>query len=464
MVSSSSTAPPQPLTRSSWELLPLSKKREFLESLTPAEKAVLLYRWDFWAREKQRTPPGDWVVWLILSGRGFGKTRTGAQWIIERAKSGLYRRFALIGETAADVRDVMIEGDSGILACSPPWFFPRYEPSKRRLTWPNGAIATTFSGEEPKQLRGPQFDSVWADEPAKWQYADDAWDNMEMGLRLGPNPQVVATTTPRPIPLIRKLVADPQTVVTKGHTDENRANLSAKYVERVIRKYEGTRLGRQELAGEILGDNPLALWKLASMIDAHRLKEKPASLAVVAVGVDPQAADPKIDADQQSAETGIVAAGWNGSRTDPHFYVLQDASVYGSPQEWGKAVVETYKAQSANRVVAEQNNGGAMVAFVVQTAAKQEGYGNAGIPYLAVHASRGKQTRAEPVAGLYEQGRVHHVGAFAALEDQMCNWSPGMPSPDRMDALVWVLTHLGELSGWFTSANTVQVVKQGRYR
>lgn len=410
---------------------------QLLASLTPKEATELLYLWEFWAREKQLFPTGIWSVWLILSGRGFGKTRTGAEWLRAQAEALPRGRFAIVGQTAADVRDVMIEGDSGLVAVSPPWFMPKYEPSKRRVTWPNGAVATTFSGDEPDQLRGPQFHKAWADEPAKWKYADAAWDNLEMGLRLGDDPQVVATTTPRPIPLIRKLIADEQTVITRGHTNENRSNLSERFVDRVIRKYEGTRLGRQELAGEILDDNPGALWK-RSRIEELAVKDYP-DLARIVVAVDPQVADPtQKDKEDATAETGIIVAGRTAG-SDGHAYILADCSLKDSPGEWGKAVVNAFTEWKADRVVGEVNNGGALVEFLIATVAKDQGKR---VAYKAVHASRGKQTRAEPVAALYEQGRVHHVGAHPELEDQMCTWEPGQKSPDRMDALVWAITEL----------------------
>lgn len=419
---------------------------EFTQSLSEEEAQALEYQWDFWARDKQLAPPGDWSVWLILSGRGFGKTRTGAEWLKARAESGKYKRFAIIGQTAADVRDVMIEGESGILSCYPSSQRPLYEPSKRRLTFPNGVVASTFSGDEPGQLRGPQFDSAWADEPAKWKFAQEAWDNLEFGLRLGDNPQVVATTTPRPIPLIRTLIADPQTVVTRGHTDENMANLSERYVERVIRKFEGTRLGRQELAGEILDDNPNALWKRA-LIESLRVKPSQVpDLVRIVVSVDPQVADPNAteqneqDKQRKTAETGITVSGMSGGAV-PHFYLLDDCSLSDSPNEWANAAVDAFLKHEADRLVAETNQGGAMVEFTVKTVANARGII---IPYTGVHASRGKYTRAEPIAALYEQGRVHHVGNFPELEDQMCDWVPGTKSPDRMDSAVWGLTALSQ--------------------
>jgi phage terminase large subunit-like protein len=408
----------------------------FLESLTDDEAVVLLYDWLFWARREQLAPPGNWRVWLILAGRGFGKTRAGAEFVIEKVRAGQWRRVALVGETAADVRDVMVEGESGIMAYSPPWFRPVYEPSRRRLTWPNGAIATTYSGKEPDQLRGPQHDGAWADEPAKWQYADEAWDNLEFGLRLGDNPQVVATTTPRPIKIIRDLLADPQTVVTRGSTYANRDNLAPGFLRRILRKYEGTRLGRQELHAELLEDAPGALWQRTEMIDKHRVASHPPLVRVVT------AIDPSVSSEEDAAEAGIVAAGLG---IDGHAYVLEDASRHGSPHQWAWAAVATHNKLKGDRIVGEVNNGGEMVELTIRTL-RDEADRPIGlnIPYTAVHASRGKQARAEPISALYEQGRVHHVGQFAALEDELCSWVPGsgMPSPNHLDALVWCLTEL----------------------
>lgn len=348
----------------------------------------------------------------------------------------MWRRVALVAETAADARDVMVEGESGILASSPPWFYPKYEPSRRRLVWPNGAIATTYSGKEPDQLRGPQHDGAWADEPAKWQYADEAWDNLEFGLRLGDLPQVVATTTPRPIKLIKELVADPQTVVTGGSTYENRPNLAASFIHRVVRKYEGTRLGRQELHAVILDDNPNALWKRVEMIDDHRvgLGDLP-DLVRIAVAIDPPA-----NSDEESAEAGIIAGGVDARG---HGFILADGSLHASPSGWATAAVTLYKLHRGDRIIGEVNNGGDMVENTIRTLRdeKDRPIGKL-IPFTAVHASRGKVARAEPVSALYEQKLVHHVGQFPDLEDQMCNWVPGMPSPDRLDALVWLLTWL----------------------
>ncbi len=335
-------------------------------------------------------------------------------------------RVALVAPTAADARDVMVEGESGILACSPPSFRPNYEPSKRRLTWPNGAMATTYSADEPDRLRGPQHDLAWADELAAWKQPD-TWDMLQFGLRLGKDPRCIVTTTPRPVRLVRELMQSATTAITRGTTYENRDNLAPAFFERIVAKYEGTRLGRQELNAELLEDNPFALWQ-RNQIDALRVATHP-SLTRIVVGVDPQAGD-----GENAAETGIVVAGIGD---DGHGYVLADRTVRASPDAWARAAVNAYQEWKADRIVAEVNQGGAMVEHTLRTVQRN-------IPYTGVRASRGKQVRAEPVAALYEQGRVHHVGAFPDLEDQLVNWVPGAEdSPDRLDALVWAITELG---------------------
>jgi phage terminase large subunit-like protein len=414
--------------KSTWQQLPPATRQALIQQLDPRDAETLLYDWDFWARAEQLAPAGTWFIWLLLAGRGWGKTRTGAEWIRSRVESGNYGRIALIGQTAADVRDVIIEGESGLLAVSHPQFMPKYEPSKRRVTWPNGAIATTYSGDEPDQLRGPQHDTAWCDELAKWKYAQLAFDNLEFGLRLGPNPQVAVTTTPRPIPLIKAIKADTQTVspTTNLSTYVNVANVSPKFIQRVIKKYEGTRLGRQELNAEILEDTPGALWK-RDQIEALRVRSHP-DLVRIVVAVDP----PATSEGDEAAEAGIIVAGVG---TDGHGYVLDDSSQQGTPSEWASAAITAYHKFRADRIVAERNNGGDMVGHTIHSVEK-------GLPVTLVWASRGKQTRAEPVSALYEQKRIHHVGSFAQLEDQMCTWVPGMKSPDRMDALVWAITEL----------------------
>jgi predicted phage terminase large subunit-like protein len=364
----------------------------------------------------------------VMAGRGFGKTRTGAEFIREEVTAGRMKRIALVAPTAADARDVMVEGESGLLAvCDRYGFRPLYEPSKRRLTWSNGAKAWTYSADEPDRLRGPQHDGAWSDEIAAWQYPE-SWDMLQFGLRLGINPRQIATTTPRPVPVVKDLLAQQESgtvVVTSGSSYENAENLAPAFVDQIIRRYEGTRLGRQEINAELLTDVPGALWTLA-LLDEHRLREAPVLQRIV-IGVDPAASD-----GEGSAETGIVVA---GKGSDGHGYVLEDVTLAGSPNEWARAVVAAYQRHKADRVVAEINNGGAMVEHTLRTVDRK-------LPITVVHASRGKITRAEPVAALYEQGKVHHVGAHIALEDQMTTYDGSGESPDRMDALVWALTDL----------------------
>ena len=416
--------------------LPHAERVAMLAELAPREVAALEYDWRFWARHNQVAPAGDWSKWLVMAGRGFGKTRIGGEWIREKQASG-YGRFALVGPTAADARDVMVEGESGILAISPPWNKPIYEPSKRRLTWPNGAIATLYSAEEPDRLRGPQHDAAWGDEIATWKYPE-AFDQLQFGLRLGSNPQAVYTTTPKPVKLVKELVKDSSTVVTRGTTYENRANLAPAFFAQVIRKYEGTRIGRQELAGELLEDVEGALWSLA-LIEAARMTSEVFKLAPV--GRTVVAVDPNVSSTDESDEAGVIAA-MRGSGKCPCgksdcAYVLKDVSGKLPPIEWARAGIKLYRELAADRVVAEVNNGGDLVETQFRVV-------DPNVAYSAVHAAKGKRTRAEPIEALYEQGRVHHVGPFPQLEDEMTQWVPdvGLPSPNRLDALVWGLTDL----------------------
>lgn len=414
---------------------PPEVQAQLLASLSDEEARALLYDWrGLWARADQVSPPGDWLTWLILSGRGWGKTRTGVEWVIETARLHPGWRIALVARTAADVRDTMVEGESGIMACSPPSFFPEYEPSKRRITWPNGAIATTFTAEEPDALRGPQHHAAWADEVASWQYADDTWDMMQFGLRLGDRPRVVVTTTPRPIKILRELIADPTTHITRGSTFDNAANLAGTQLAKLKAKYEGTRLGRQELNGELLDDVPGALWT-RKVLDDHRVRVAP-QLKRVVIGVDPA-----VTSGEDSDDTGIIAA---GKGVDGQFYVMHDRTCHESPDTWARRVIALYDHTEADRIIGEVNNGGDLVELTIRTVRKNA-------PFTAVRASRGKAVRAEPIAALYEQGKVHHVGALAELEDQMVTFLPdgNEKSPDRVDALVWALT---ELSGGTTVA------------
>jgi len=411
-------------------LLPEQERRKIVQSLSPREAEALYYDWEFWARPSQLPPDWNWYIWLILSGRGFGKTRIANEQAIKWARTG-YNPIALVGQTKADVRDTIVEvGDSSILKISPPWFMPDYEPSKRRLTWPNGVLGIIYSGDEPDQLRGPQHAKALVDELAKFKYPKDTWDNLMLGLRIGDNPQAVVATTPRPIPIIKSLLKDEgiKTAVTRGHTLENKVNLAPAFLKYILSKYEGTRLGRQELAGEILDDNPDALWKRAR-IDELRVKQRP-DLVRTVVAIDPEAAN-----NENSAETGIVVAGIAPIGGQMHGYILADLTIKGTPDQWATAGVTGYYNFKADRIVGEVNNGGDMVEHTVRTVDRN-------VSFKAVHASHGKYIRAEPVSALYEQGRVHHVGFFPELEDQLCEWVPGDKSPDRLDALVWALTEL----------------------
>ena len=362
------------------------------------------------------------MVWLIMAGRGMGKTRAGAEFILKEIKTGRIRRVALVAKTPADARDVMIEGDSGILSISPPWDRPLYEPSKRRLTWNNGTIALVFSSKEPDQLRGPQYDLAWGDEIRTWYYPQETWDNLMFGLRLGEHPRAVVTTTPLPLSVIKKIMKAPDTVTTTGTTYENRANLAPSFFRQIISKYEGTRLGRQEIRAELLEDVPGALWN-------RNIIQYKASPELVRVVV---AIDPATTSGEAADETGIIAA---GKGIDGKGYVLADRSARVSPDSWARRAIQAYDDFRADRIVGEVNNGGEMVGLTIRTVRN--------VPYKAVHASRGKQARAEPVAALYEQGKIFHVQPFEELEDQLVTWTPESGnSPDRLDALVWCLTEL----------------------
>lgn len=415
-------------------LLPPADRAAFYESLTDAECDALRYEWAFWGRPAQQPPAGDWGVWLLLGGRGSGKTRPLCELVVRWARA--VPRIAIVGRTAADVRDTLVEGVSGVLACSPPSFWPNYEPSKRRLTWPNGTMATTFSADEPDAFRGPAFHRAACDELAAWKYPQEAWDNLSLGVREGDSPQFVVATTPRPIRLLREIIADPYTRVTHMTTYDNLVNLAPAFRRRILARYEGTRLGRQELGGEMIDDVVGALWTLA-IIDAARVRHAPELVRVV-VAVDPPSGGlgRRVEGeedDEEGAECGIVVV---GLAADGHAYVLEDCTVRGTPAQWGRAAVEAYWKHRADRIVGEVNNGGEMVGYVVTSVAADDPRGE--IAYAAVWASRGKYARAEPVSALYEQSRVHHVGAHAELEDQMRTWVPTLSlSPDRIDALVW---------------------------
>ncbi len=396
-----------------------------------AARRVIARSWRFVARPEQLPPPGDWTTWFILTGRGWGKTRTGAEFIRAEVAAGRMRRVALVAPTAADARDVMVEGESGIMAACAPRERPTYNPSLRRLTWPNGAMATTYSADEPDRLRGPQHDGAWSDEVAVWRYPE-TWDMLQLGLRLGVRPRQIATTTPKPVRVVRDLLAREGhgVHVTRGRTEENAANLAPTFLASILTRYGGTRLGRQEIGGELLEDTPGALWTLA-IIEATRLSttaELPGMTRIV-VGVDPA-----VTSHDESDETGIIVAGLG---TDGRGYMLDDLSGRYTPNEWASVAIAALDRWQADRIVPERNNGGEMVEYTIRTVRPNA-------PVKPVHASRGKVARAEPVAALYEQGKVSHVGMFPALEDQMASYVPhtAARSPDRMDALVWALTDL----------------------
>ena len=387
--------------------------------------------WFAKARPNQIPPPGEWSLWMLLAGRGFGKTRVLSEMANYWATSGEYRRLAIVAATAADARDVMVEGESGILATAPTWCRPIYQTTRRRLQWPNGAIATLYSAEEPDRLRGPQHDAALCDELATWR-DPSTWDMLQFGLRLGKNPRIVVATTPRPTRLVRQLLLreGQGLVVTRGTTYENRDNLAPGFFQQIVSRYEGTRLGRQELLAEVLMDVPGALWNLDG-IDAAR-RERAPDLTRVVVAIDPA-----VSTNEGSDETGIIVAGRDEGG---HGYVLEDLSGKHQPADWARTAIAAYRRHSADRIVAEVNQGGDLVENTLRTIDEN-------VSYSSVHASRGKFVRAEPIAALYEQSRVHHVGSFPELEDQMSSFVADIDraklgSPDRVDALVWGLTEL----------------------
>lgn len=408
--------------------LPPAERQKILESLTEEQAQELLWDWRFWARPNQIAPEGDWQTWLALAGRGFGKTEAGAQWVRERVRDGA-RSIALIAETQKDLEEVMV---ARIIAIHPPKEAPtvRYKPV--RLIWPSGAIALGYNGTEPNQLRGPEFDTAWVDELAKYRYARETWDMLQFTMRSGSDPRVFVTTTPRPIPTLREIIADSTTVITRGSTFDNAENLPARFLARLKEKYEGTRLGRQEIGAEILDDAPGALWT-RKMIDAARKDVTLPDMQRVVVAVDPSGTGGE---DDDGDEIGIVVA---GKGVDGLGYVLADRSCKLSPDGWGRRAVAAYHEFNADRIVAERNYGGAMVEHLIRTIDRS-------VSYKEVVASRGKVVRAEPVAALYEQGRVKHVGDLDLLEDQMCAMTGdgylGDGSPDRVDAAVWAMSDL----------------------
>lgn len=417
---------------------PESDRARILRRLSDDELLSLRYDFRFWGRPKQLPPEDlDWLMWLIMTGRGFGKSRSAAEWIIERARTGNKNRWmALIGATPADVRDYQVEkAPSAILNISPPWFRPHYEPSKRSLRWPNGAHATVFSAEKPDQVRGFSGDTAWIDEFAKFKRPELVLENLLFGMREAKveEPRICITTTPRPLAVLKELVKDPDVRLVTGTSYENRENLSPKWFAKVLRKYEGTPTGEQEIHGKLLDEMPGALWKRTA-ID-HTVLAPPEDLTRIVVAVDP----PGSSKGRKATECGIIVAGVMHIGNDRHGFVLGDYSLKGKPATWGKKVVDAYHEWRADAVIGEVNYGGEMVENTIRTVERGRD-----VSFKAVTATRGKVVRAEPVSALYAQGRGHHCGSFTPLEDELCTWEPdaGMPSPNRLDALVWALTEL----------------------
>ncbi len=416
-------------------------RTEFLDSLSDEALAALPYLFEFWALPHQLPPEGNWRSWVVMGGRGAGKTRAGAEWVRSMVEGALpedhgrARRIALVGETFDQVRDVMIFGDSGILAVSPPDRRPEWQATRRRLVWPNGAIAEAHSASSPEGLRGPQFDAAWVDELAKWKQAEEAWDMLQFGLRLGKMPQQVVTTTPRNVAVLKQILSAPSSVVTSAPTEANRAHLADNFLADVRARYGNTSLGRQELDGVLLDDIEGALWT-REILDGSRVVDVP-DLDRVVVAVDPA-----VSSGKSSDACGIVVVGaqLQGPPEDWRAYVLEDATISGaSPRGWAEAAVAAFERHEADKIVAEINQGGDLVEQLIRQVAPLT-------PFGALRASRGKVARAEPVAALYEQGRVRHAGELSALEDQMVMLTTqgfqGRGSPDRVDALVWAIKEL----------------------
>ncbi|MFC7048895.1 DNA-packaging protein [Emcibacter nanhaiensis] len=413
-------------------------RSRLVAALSDLDCEALLHDWQFWGRRSQMPPIGDWFCWLVMAGRGFGKTRMGVEWLrsqVEgpsplKAPKGAPERIALVADSFLDGVQTMVEGESGLMACCPDAFRPHFEVSKKRLVWPNGIQAFLYSSEAPDQLRGPQHALAWADEIAKWSHVEETWDNLLFGLRLGEQPRVMVTTTPRNIPLLRKLMEDEKVCVTRGNTYDNSANLPDAFLAEIRQRYEGTRIGRQELYGELLIDIEGALWS-RDLLDGCRIARLP-ELSRIVVAVDPPVSSGP-DADQ----CGIIVAGRDLAGQG---YVLRDETIHGvGPLDWASRAIKAYHEFNADRLVAEVNNGGDLVESLIRQIDPE-------VSYLPVRASRGKTIRAEPVAALYEQGRIFHHGIFPELEEEMCGFSQTEvrkgKSPDRVDALVWALTDL----------------------
>lgn len=422
------------------------EQREMLMSgLSRKQLDALTHDWQFWARSDQIAPAefssGQKSTWLLLGGRGAGKTRSGSEQVRKWSENN--PRILLVAPTPEDARDVMVEGESGILTTSPPWWRPGYNPSKKHLTWPNGARGYIRSGADPESLRGPNFHKAWADELRAWKYPQETWDNLQFALRLRGRdevgPQAIVTTTARPIPTLKQIIADPGTVITRASTYANRAYLAESFFREITRKYAGTRLGDQELWSLMLEDTPGALWK-RSLIDAARMSREKFQALVAGgqIGRTVVGVDPAVTSNDQSHETGIVTASRGAGHWSDHLFVVADASCRDA--QWPNHVVAQYETHEADRVAAEKNNGGDMVESTLRVVKRS-------LPVRLVTASKGKRVRAEPVVALYEKGLVHHVGTFGALEDEMTTFIPDEPETlknkaNRVDALVWAGTEL----------------------
>ena len=434
----STSRPPAQRSTAEWiASLPASVRKDFLTALDEHTLAALPWLFRFWAMPHQLPPEGPWRTWVCLGGRGAGKTRAGSEWVRAQVEGatphaqGRARRVALVAETLDQAREVMVFGDSGIIACSPPDRRPQYEATRRRLVWPNGAQAQLFSAHEPEALRGPQFDAAWVDELAKWKKAQDAWDMLQFALRLGEDPRCMVTTTPRPIPLLKSLLQRDGTVVTHAPTSANKAWLAPSFLAEVQARYGGTRLGRQELDGVLMDDVEGTLFP-AELLARATCDAPPDGFDRVVVAVDPA-----VSAGGDLCGIVVVGAQTQGAVANWRAWVLEDASVQASsPSVWARAALDAMQRHDAHRLVAEVNQGGDLIHSVLCQIDPR-------VPFTAVRAHAGKAARAEPVAALYEQGRVFHVRGLAALEAQMAQMTAqgfkGSGSPDRVDALVWAL-------------------------
>jgi phage terminase large subunit-like protein len=413
-----------------------NERQAFLAGLDTNQLRHLMYDWQIWARHKQLPPEGEWVIWLIMAGRGFGKTRAGAEWIRSVAMAGTSALIALVGHTMDDVRHVMIEGQSGILNISPREERPIWFPSKRLLVWPNGVRARCYSAEDPSQLRGPEHEKAWCDEIAKWRYSQ-TWENLMLGLRAGQQPQVLATTTPRPLRWLTQLSQAPEVRLVQGHSKENQANLAGGFLEMMARHFKDPALLAQELEGRLMTEMPNALWDRLMLDQCRATPPRREQLISVVIGVDP--------AVEGGDETGIIVS---GKTEDGMIWILEDQSIHARPRQWVDRIVSVWRRWKASAIVVEVNQGGDVISELLRSQ-------QINLPIRKVRAKHGKVIRAEPVAMMYASDQIRHAGIFPALEDQMCSCVPGQvmsPSPDRLDAMVWAVTGLQSAGRAKTSA------------